>query len=264
MDAKQLYEAGRLAEAIGEVTGQVKARPADTAARTLLFELLCFAGELDRADKQLDAIAQLDAQSEWAVQVYRNLLHAERARRRLFSAGQKPEFLLDPPPYVGACLDAVNRLREDDLAAARASLDLVDDAFPTLSGSLDGVPFDEFRDCDDLDATILEVIILRDYAWVPLEQVRLLEITPPERPRDLIWAPARLTMMDESQRSVYLPVLYHRSYEHHDEQVKLGRATDWMQADNGTALGSGMRTWLAGEQAAALLECRRLEFAASQ
>src|SRR5262245_47231144 len=112
MNAQQLYEAGRLAEAVAETTAAVKTRPTDTAARTFLFELLCFSGDLDRADKQLDAIAQLDSQSEWAVQVYHNLLHAERLRRRLFSAGQKPEFLLDPPAYVGTCLEAINRLRE--------------------------------------------------------------------------------------------------------------------------------------------------------
>jgi type VI secretion system protein ImpE len=100
MEAKQCFEAGNLAGAIEAVTAEVKARPTDTVRRTFLFELLCFAGEFDRAQKQLDAVGQVDSQSEWAVQVYTNILHAERARRRLFRDGLRPEFLLDPPAYV--------------------------------------------------------------------------------------------------------------------------------------------------------------------
>jgi protein involved in temperature-dependent protein secretion len=60
-----------------------------------------------------------------------------------------------------------------------------------------------------------------------------------------------------------LPVLYHRSYQHEDDQVKLGRSTDWKAVENGPTLGYGMHTWLAGDQAAALMECRRLELNAS-
>src|SRR5215469_10309503 len=159
MEAKQRFEAGDLAGAIEAVTAQVKARPTDAVSRTFLFELLCFAGELDRAERQLDAIGHLDAASEWPVQVYTNILHAERARRRLFGDGLRPEFLLDPPPHVQLHLDAVNRLREGRGDEARRLIDRAEEERPAVRGEVNGRPCDELRDCDDLLAPFLEVIV---------------------------------------------------------------------------------------------------------
>ena len=192
MTADELFRDGKLDEAIEAVTAQVKANPTSAERRTLLFELLCFAGELERAEKQLDVVARQDADSQWAVQIYQNILAAERLRRRLFRDGIKPEFLLDPPAYVQLHLDAVNRLREGQVAEAAELLSRSEQQRPVIAGEVDGQAVDEFRDCDDLFAPILELIILRDYIWLPLEQVRELELSEPERPRDLIWAPVRI------------------------------------------------------------------------
>jgi type VI secretion system protein ImpE len=53
---KALFGAAKVEAASEEVTRQVKAHPADASHRTFLFELLCFAGEWDGAENQLDAI----------------------------------------------------------------------------------------------------------------------------------------------------------------------------------------------------------------
>ena len=161
-------------------------------------------------------------QSGWATQVYVNLLHAESLRSRLFSDGLKPEFLLDPPAYVGLHLQAINRLREKQAGQAKALLDESEDSRPTPRGESGGKHFDEFRDCDDVLAPILELFIIRDYVWLPLEQVRELEISRPERPRDLLWAPVRVVLTDGSQRRGYMPTLYCGTHQHPDNQIKLG------------------------------------------
>lgn len=256
MEAKQRFEAGDLAGAIEAVTAEVKSRPTDAVGRTFLFELLSFAGELDRAERQLDAIGHLDAASEWPVQVYKNILHAERARRRLFSEGLRPEFLLDPPAYVQLHLDAVNRLREGRAAEAQEVLGRAEDMRPTVEGEVNGRPCDEIRDCDDLLAPFLEVIILRDYVWLPWDQVKELEIAAPERPRDLIWLPARIVLSNDVQQRGYLPTLYCGSHEHTDDRIKLGRLTDWQQAEGGPAVGAGLHTLLAGDDAIGVTELR--------
>ena len=56
-DATKHFQAGRLSEAVTAALAEVKARPGDTARRLFLAELLCFAGELERADRQLDVVA---------------------------------------------------------------------------------------------------------------------------------------------------------------------------------------------------------------
>ncbi|HVA51443.1 MAG TPA: type VI secretion system accessory protein TagJ [Pirellulales bacterium] len=258
MEAKQLFEQGDLAGAIQAVTAEVKARPTDATRRTFLFELLSFAGDLDRAERQLEAIGHLDAASEWPVQVYKNILHAERLRRRLFSDGLRPEFLLDPPPYAQLHLDAVNRLREGRPGEAQEVLGRAEAMRPAVQGDLNGQACDEIRDCDDLLAPFLEVIVLRDYVWLPWEQLKELEVAQPERPRDLLWLPARIVLVDGSQRRGYLPTLYCGSHEHTDDRVKLGRITDWKQTDDGPTVGVGLHTLLAGDDAVGLLDVRHV------
>src|ERR671917_695311 len=114
-DANDLYRAGKLDEAIQALGTSLRDNPTDMQKRTFLFELLCFAGEYDRAERQLDVVGHQSAKSEIGVLVYRNNLKAERDRRRLFSDGLQPHFLIEPPSYVDLHLSAINRLREGNL-----------------------------------------------------------------------------------------------------------------------------------------------------
>ena len=56
-NANQLFQAGKLKEAIEALGTELRNNPDDARRRTFLFELLCFAGDYDRADKQLDLLA---------------------------------------------------------------------------------------------------------------------------------------------------------------------------------------------------------------
>ena len=60
MKAQELFRAGHLAQAIGALSAEVRDNPGDTRRRTFLFELLCFAGESARADKQLEVLRLRD------------------------------------------------------------------------------------------------------------------------------------------------------------------------------------------------------------
>src|SRR5215213_5777000 len=121
--AKEMLDAGKLQAAIDELTSRVKANPADTQQRISLFELLLFAGDWDRAERQVDVIAHQSMEAGLGVQVYRNNIKAERERSRLFSDGLRPHFISDPPAYVNLHLDAINRLREGNTGEARETLD---------------------------------------------------------------------------------------------------------------------------------------------
>jgi predicted component of type VI protein secretion system len=51
MNPTELYCQGRLNDAIQALSAELRDHPTDTRRRTFLFELLCFAGEYERADK---------------------------------------------------------------------------------------------------------------------------------------------------------------------------------------------------------------------
>jgi type VI secretion system protein ImpE len=258
MTASELFKAGRLAEAIDAQVHEVKANPADQAKRLFLFELLAFAGDLERARRQIEAVNYGEMERDNAVQAYRKLLDAEEARRRVFGDGVMPHFLVPPPEHLGKRLEAVNCLRADQPAEAARLLDGAA-AEPALSGRLNGKPFTVLRDCDDLFGPVLEVMAHGDYYWLPLEQVDALTANAPKFPRDLLWLPARLEVRDGPAGDVFLPALYPGSHEHPDDQVKLGRLTDWASAEGGPVRGVGLRLFLVDDDAMNLLEWRELQ-----
>ena len=259
-EPKALLDAGKLGAAIEEVTRQVKEHPADASHRTFLFELLCFAGEWDRAEKQLDAIGHQDLKAEIGVQVYRNNIKAERDRRRLFSDGLQPHFLTEPPAYIDLHLAAINRLREGNPAEARQTLDRAEEERPALAGTCNGTRFEDFRDWDDVLGPVLELIVNGQYSWLPFEQIRRMEVNAPKHMRDLMWASARIEAADSTIGEVYIPALYAGSSEHTNDQVRLGRMTDWKRVSDDLSQAVGLRVFLVDGEDKPLFEARSVEF----
>jgi type VI secretion system protein ImpE len=255
MTVDELYKQGRLREAIEAQIQEVKSSPADHAKRLFLFELLVFAGDLDRARGQIEAVDYKDTDLDTATAVYRKLLDSEQARRDVFARGVQPGLFGEPPEHVRLRLDAINRMREGRTAEAAEVLARANDALPPVNGTCNGHPFESFRDADDLFAGILEVMAHGRYFWVGLEQVRLVTMSPPRFPRDLLFIPTHLEL-DEEQGDIFLPALYPGSHEHADDQVRLGRMTDWKELDGGAMLGIGLHTYLRDDEPISLLEWR--------
>lgn len=259
MNATELFKAGKLREAVDAQIQEVKSKPAEQGARVFLFELLCFSGDLDRAQKQIDAVRYDEVEREMAVHSYRKLLDAERLRRRLFAEGLQPKFLVDPPEHVKLRLEALNCLRGKQSAQVAELLTRADDATPEIGGQVNGKTVDMIRDCDDVFGPVVEVMAHGDYFWVPIEQIGTLAMNAPQAPRDLLWAPARLEVREGPAGDVFLPVLYQGSHEHADEQVKLGRMTDWSDPAAGPVRGMGLRMFLCGDEAMSVLEWRQVQ-----
>ena len=261
MSTKDLLDAGRLGDAIAAVTQDVKARPTDTSARTSLFELLCLSGDLDRALKQLEAIG-LQAgnfNAEVALQVYRDLLAAEQARRMVFHAGALPKFYLTPPAYADHYVMLVSKLATSPVEAV-ALLPEAEELAPSLQGSLGGRRFSSFRDADDRFGPMLEVFHGANYLWLPLEQIRRLQVTPPTALRDTIWAHATVETYEGSVGDVYLPVRYVDTDREPNDRVRLGRITEWRAVEEQLVCGVGPRVFLVDGEEVPLLDLRDVRF----
>ncbi|MFN2531642.1 MAG: type VI secretion system accessory protein TagJ [Pyrinomonadaceae bacterium] len=258
---KKLFEAGKLQEAIDQITNEVRADPADGSRRTFLFELLCFAGEWQRAEKQLDVLAHQSTAAELGVMIYRANIKAEQERRRLFTEGVQPHFLKEPPTYIDLNLAALNHVRKGEWAEARATLDQAEEARPAFSGKLNGEEFSDIRDNDDFVAPVLELIVKDKYVWMPIEQIKSLQISPPGKLRDLLWASARVEALDGTIGEVYMPSLYEGTSEHPDDQTKLGRLTDWQDLGGEVYRSVGLRMFRVDDQDKTLFEIESIQFA---
>jgi type VI secretion system protein ImpE len=255
-NAKALFEAGRLNDAIQDLNQAVKARPADASLRIFLFELLCFQGDLDRAAKQLDVIGSQreDPGFELAVQVYRGLLNAEAARRAVFNGDALPKFIVPPSSHVERYLMLVKKLKSGSAEEIGHLLDQAEEELPQVAGDRSGQPFSSFRDADDRVAGVLEVFHEGAYLWVPVDQIRRLEITPPKKLRELMWVQAKLELDRQPPGHVFIPTRYTDSHLNEDDNVKLGRLTDWTALHDRMVIGQGQRMFLVDGEQIALLD----------
>jgi type VI secretion system protein ImpE len=237
MTARELYQAGKLKEAIQALGSELRDHPTDAQRRTFLYELLCFAGDYSRAEKHLSLLAQASPDAEVGALLYRSAMMAERKREAFF--------------------DAKDYLKADQEAETKP-----------LSGSLNGEPFQTIEDADPRIGARLEVFVAGEYVWLPFEHLGSLTMEQPRRLRDLIWSNAVVmagpALQGKDFGQVLLPVLYPFSWKHPKDSVKLGRETEWTAAEGSeedTETPSGQKLLLLdGERIVPFLEIRSLEF----
>jgi type VI secretion system protein ImpE len=261
MSAADHFRAGRLTEAIAEAQAAVRSNPAHQASRYLLAELLCFTGELEKADKQLDAFGDLDPKSMMTVSMFRQLIRSEQAREQFFQDGRIPEFVEKPSPGLELHLKASMLLREGNAAEAGRTLAEAESQRTPVKGVCNDKRFDEFRDIDDVTSSFFEVYTATGkYFWLPFDKVDEVEFRAPDRSRHLLWRSARLALREGADLEVHFPAVYRGSARHPDDACKLGRKTDWIGGDGEPMRGVGQRTFLVGDEAVGIMEMERITF----
>jgi type VI secretion system protein ImpE len=231
--ARELYAAGRLDSAIEALGAELRDAPTDAHRRTFLFELLSFAGQYDRAEKQLDVLARGGTDSELAVLPYRAALQAERVREHMFATGDFPTGLAPTP----------------------------------VAGMLNGRPFASIEDADSRVGARLEVMAGGRYMWIPFAYLESVRLEPPRMLRDLRWTPARVTtnaaMREMELGEVLLPALSPGAWRLEDPELRLGRAADWEELADGTFAPAGQKLLRVDGELIPLLEVRELTVTAT-
>jgi type VI secretion system protein ImpE len=242
-----MFQAGKLSEAIQAALEAVKKHPTDTDRRGQLIELLCFAGDLERADKQLETIGQQDPQAQMGVSMLRQLVRAETARQQFYQEGRVPGFLGEPTEVLKLHLQASIAIREGNHAEAAEKLAAAEEHRVHVRGKMGDQTFDDLRDLDDTCASFFEVLTSTGkYFWVPIERVQLLEFRAPERPKDLLWRRCNMKVQDGPEGEVFIPALYPGTHRHSDDRLRLGRGTEWIDDGNAPIRGVGQRVFLVG------------------
>ncbi|MGA8030137.1 MAG: type VI secretion system accessory protein TagJ [Bryobacteraceae bacterium] len=233
MDAQQLFKAGKLNQAIAALSSELRDNPADQRSRTFLFELLCFSGDYDRAEKQLTILEQeASKDSIIGVFLYKSALNAERTRQEMFENKAYPK-------------------------------QVVNGASTSLRGKLNGKEFQSLSDADTRVADKLEVFAAGDYMWISYADIAAIRIQAPKRLRDLLWAPAELltgpTLRSRDLGEVLLPVISPLSWRHPDDEVRLGRVSEWVEDEAREIAPFGQKLLLVDEEEIPFLEIRELE-----
>jgi type VI secretion system protein ImpE len=259
-EAKTLLESGNLSGAIEAALALVKANPTDGSARIFLFELSIFAGDWERAKRQLDVIGHQDTTAMIGSKIYEQCIIAEGKRADFFAKATKPEFLATPPDYIYGLLTANNRVREGNLTEARDFLDKTEEQRPALACKINGQDAEDFRDYNDLTSSILEVIIKDSYVWVPFEQIEKITFSAPKSLRDLFWLQANLETDNGTNGEVFIPALYNDSWRSSDDKLRLGKVTDWRDFGEDIYVGEGTKLFAIGGEHKSIFDMETLEF----
>lgn len=232
--AESLYAGGRLEEAIAQLSQELRNQPTNAALRSFLFELLSFAGDYTRADKQLAALASTGPSAEAGVAAYRAALESERIREHMFDTGDFPKT----------------------------------ETLPSGTGTAEGVAFNDIADGDPRVGARLEVIAGGRYLWIPFAHLASVVIQPPTRLRDLRWLSARIatnaTVKNLELGEVLLPALTPAVWRSHDMELRLGRATDWEEQPDGDYLPIGQKVLRVDDRIVPLVDVRELVFTAQE
>ena len=232
MSAKELFQSGNIKDAIQALGALLRDNPADAKSRTFLFELLCFAGEYDRAEKHLNILAGDNAQSEMGAVLYLSAIHAAREREVMF---EKRTFPLEEVP-------------------------------PSSKGTLNGEPFESVEDTDPRIGARLECFAAGAYLWIPFVHIESIELEAPKRLRDTLWAPAIVrtgpSFKGQELGQVLIPVISPMSCKNPDGNIALGRATNWVESEaDGEDVPVGLKMLSVDGEDFSFLEIRKLEFA---
>lgn len=233
MNPQELFRAGKLSEAISALNEALRNDPSNQQQRTFLFELLCFSGDYDRAEKQLNILEQEGSKDSFlGTLLYKGALNAEKTRQEMFEKKTYPKQALDG-------------------------------ASTTVRGKLNGKEFQSLSDADPRIGEKLEVFAAGDYMWISYNDIATVQLEVPKRLRDLLWAPAKLvtgpTFRSRDLGEILLPAISPASWQHPDDEVKLGRVSEWCEDEAGEVALFGQKNLLVDGEEIPFLEIRELE-----
>src|SRR5579863_1050944 len=210
----ELFQAGKVQEAANALAAFLRDHPTDTKSRTFLFELLCFSGQYDRAEKHLNVLSDGSKEREMGAVLYFSALHAEKLRHDLFRTQEYPKTSTAASP----------------------------------AGVLNGKPFTSIADADPQIGARLELYAAGSYLWIPFHHIASIQIAPPRLLRETLWTPAFVLTGPDFRGTdigqVIIPAIYPFSWKSPDPELWLGRGTEWVADDDGSKYPVGHKVFL--------------------
>ncbi|MGE3166138.1 MAG: type VI secretion system accessory protein TagJ [Planctomycetota bacterium] len=263
---------GKVDEALAALQAQVREQPAVVKHRIFLFQLLCVAGQWDRALNQLNVCREMDASTLVMAQTYQEAIACEAFRAEVFAGRRTPVFFGQPAEWMALVNQALaltvagrhgeaQRVREGALEAAAPSagaLTVVDPG-DEASSAPRRVEFEWIADADMRLGPVLEAVVNGKYYWIPFERIHRIEFEAPTDLRDAVWTPARFTWVNGGTVVGLVPTRYPGSESQPEGLLRLARRTDWLEVGEGVFHGLGQRMLATESGEFPLMDLRTIE-----
>ncbi len=259
MRAEEYFRDGNLQGALEDLQAQIRNQPDNSDLRIFLFQLLAVLGQWKRALNQLDVLYKLETDTWPMVHAYREAIQCEVLRAEIFAGRRKPLIFGEPPRWIALLLESLRLMVEAQYDQALVLRDQAFDQATASSGTIDDVPFTWIADADSRLGPVLEAILNGRYYWVPIQQIRAIDITEAEDLRDFVWLPAEFTWINGGQTFGMIPTRYPGSKSVRDSAIQLARITQWQELADGVFQGLGQRMLTTDQDDYPLLDIREIK-----
>jgi len=257
--AEESVRAGRLDDALADLQGQIRKKPAEARLRTFLFQLLAVRGEWDRALTQLKVAGDLDPASMSMVQTYQEALRCEVLRAEVFAGKRTPMLFGKPSEWMALLVQAVSLSAAGKFEEASSLRAKAFEGAPATTGQIDGQPFAWIADADPRLGPLLEVIVNGRYYWIPFSRLREVRIEKPTDLRDVAWLPVNVLLANGGETVGLVPTRYPGSERATDPRVIMARSTEWVEHPGETFLGLGQRLLATDQGEFPLMDVRSIK-----
>lgn len=257
--AEDQLKAGDLDGALAALQDAVRKDAANPALRVFLFQLLCVRGDWKRAIAQLKLSAELDPSATPMAQTYREGIICEVYREKVFAGEKAPLIFGAPQEWTALIVGALKANAAGEAGRAAEIRARAFDAAPTVSGKIDGQPFEWVADADMRLGPLLEIIVNGKYYWMPFSSIAKAEFEDPADLRDVVWTPCTITLINGGEFVALIPTRYAGTVAAESAALKLARATEWTDLGHETFAGLGQRQIATDLGDTALMDLRLLE-----
>lgn len=257
MNHEECLRAGQLAAALSSLQDCIRAEPANTKYRILLFQLLVILGQWERALKQLDLISNMDTSALGMVHLYRSVIACELLREQVFQGKRAPIFVGQPAEWQALLVQTLPLLAAERYSEAR---DLKEQAFelaPLTKGRINDQAFEWLADTDSRLGPSLELIIDGGYRWASYEQIQFIKLEKASDLRDFAWLPAQIRWKTGGDTPAFIPTRYPNSVTRSDS-LALARQTEWEEVAESFYMGYGQRVLVSNLDDHALLDLQTI------
>lgn len=269
MSALDLLKSGDVDQALAELFDQVRSEPHKAQHRIFLFQLLCVAGQWDRALTQLNVAQELDPTAGVMAKAYQEILQCEALRQQVFSGKRTPLIFGQPEPWLAKMVEALrleagdqtnaaHELRQEAFEEAAATSGRLSVASTSDADACEEVNFEWLADGDTRLGPVLEFVVNGRYYWSSLSCVSEIAIEPPADLRDLVWAPVNFRWTNGGEAVGVIPTRYVGTESHEDGAFRLARCTSWRESGENAFQGVGQRVFMTDQGEYGILDIRKI------
>lgn len=259
MTAAELFKQGNLAECKAQLFSEVKKDPSSMELRIFLFQFSCIERDWKRALNQLNVLKEMSDSNLALVNTYEQIINCEKKRELVIAGDKEPTCFGEPLDWMAYYVQAYSQASATQFEQALSLINQGAEIAPALSGKVDDVPFEWISDGDLRFGPCIEVMLNGGYYWLPFQYISELQFEPVEDLRDLVWRPANLTLKNNGQLIVFVPVRYPINANTTDAQL-LSRTCEWYEPIEQFYMGNGQRVLMTNDTEYPLLNINKITF----